>query len=243
MADLTRFLKQASQTWDEAVKEAESSSFDNPADGIYIVLLSGAEAKESKAGKLQIVWTWTILDGELQGKTKTEFMGLEYEWSLASLARRFRDLGRNAADEDINQLEEILKEEVEKQKKFQIQLKTKPNSDFQNLYIRRQMSDDWSPDDSLGSLGDDGYGSTDHLDDDSNSSDLEDESGSEEESEPLEIGSLVGFIEKGKTLEGTVTSINEKTSEVTISSGNKKYLRQAEEIWIIKEGQDGTDEA
>ncbi len=134
--NLSKFLEKAQSNWQETVTKANTSSFENPADGIYISQLSSAELGEAKSsGKPQIKWGFTVIEGDLQGTTKYDYMQLDGQLGLDPLAWRLNSLGVKIEDVDLTQLQSMLDDLVSRNMVMKMTLKTKPNTDFQNLRI------------------------------------------------------------------------------------------------------------
>lgn len=145
MSDLSKFLANAAKNWDDTVETAKSSGFEDPPDGQYIVKMSGAEVAMSKQDKAMVKWSFTILEGDLAGKTKYDFMSLEGKLELQPLAWRLQSLGIRLEDVDVANLQDELNELVEQAPAMRITLQTK--GEFQNLKITRLLPNYEIPDD------------------------------------------------------------------------------------------------
>lgn len=230
MADLKRFLKQAQgATWKETVERASENTFENPADGVYIMLLSSAELGESKKGNVQIKWGYTIVEGDLAGQKKWDFMGLEGPLGLDPLAWRLSSLGYNIADVNLEKLEEVLDEIVSKNMYLKTRLTTKPDSDFQNMRIVKVLPEDFEPDTPIPST------STKTAEPKAKAA----PAAEVEEDAELVVGMPVSFKdEDGDEIEGKVTAINEETEEVTVKVGKKEHTVPAADLTIIDNSKD-----
>lgn len=137
--DLKKILKKASGNWAAAKKrvgEDTSVGFVEIPDGRYTARLMSAKIGESANGRAQVLFGWVIEDGEFEKKSKTDFQGIESEENLFYLGKTLERLGYEAPD-DIMELPGILKD-IERTKPLGvIRLRTKPGSDFQNVYIQK----------------------------------------------------------------------------------------------------------
>lgn len=144
--DITKFLATAQKkgTWaTAATKAAEGGSFDEIPDGRYVAVLSGAELGESKgSGRAQIVFSYTISEGDKEGEIKRDYFGLEGEDSLVWLARLFTTFGIDPDNVDLTELEATLDDLAEKGIACQLQLKTK--NDYQGVRVLKIL-DDYEP--------------------------------------------------------------------------------------------------
>lgn len=139
MGALDSFIKGSVQQWEEQRDETIKGSFENPPDGEYIVKLVGAEGKESQKGRPMIQWDFTILEGELVGKKKTEFMLLDGKLGFQPLQWRLQSFGVDLKTFDISQLEQTLAELVNNMPPMRIRLQTPADSEFQNMRILRML--------------------------------------------------------------------------------------------------------
>lgn len=134
---LKKKLAAAQKNWGKAKQRAETekSGFEEIADGRYLARLTAAEIGESKSSsRLQVSWTYKILEGDYKGQNKMSFDGLETEDNLMYLARTFGKYGYEAPD-DLEEVDALLTAIVKEKPMVKIRLKTKGGSDFQNLYI------------------------------------------------------------------------------------------------------------
>lgn len=141
--DFRKKLKDAGKLWKNAKKKAAESTSEAPQfeDGRYMARLQGGEIGMSNGGRLQLTWKWKFEDEPYEGKTKYAYQGLENEDNLVFLARDLDRLGYEAPD-DLAGVEEILAEIVKEKPLCRIKLRTKPGSDFQNVYIDKVFSGD-----------------------------------------------------------------------------------------------------
>lgn len=142
--DLSQFMRNASRNWDDVKAKASQSNFENPPDGTYIMQLTGAELAESQSGKAMVKWVWTIVEGDLIGKTKYDFTILEGDRGLEPLAWRLQSMGIRLEDVEKktlateNAFNGFLKSLVDSGFVARIQLKVK-KGDYQNLKILRPL--------------------------------------------------------------------------------------------------------
>jgi hypothetical protein len=130
-------LAKAKSLWKKG-KEMKPD-FDNVVpDGVYVGKLTSAELGESEAsGRLQVKWSAVISGGEYKGEKITWWSGLKTEQNFFYLQRDLTRLGVDVP-EDINDLEESLKE-VEKEKPA-IRFRTKTDGEFQNVRILKKLN-------------------------------------------------------------------------------------------------------
>lgn len=179
---LAERLKKANKNWKTAKgrAETEKSGFDEIDDGRYLGRLTGAEITESKSSsRLQVSWTWKLLEGDFKGQTKMAFDGLESEDNLMYLAKTLKRFGYESPD-DLSDLETLLKELVKESPMGRIRLKTR--GEFQNVYID-QIFDKDAEDEALADAASE---AADGEEDDAEA-EAEDEPEAEEETEEAEV--------------------------------------------------------
>lgn len=142
MSDFKKKLKDAQAKWKDAKKQVAegASQFAEYDDGRYMAKLVEGRIEESKSsGRLQAVFGWKFQEGEYEGKIKYAYQGLETVDSMRYFGRDLASMGYELPD-NIDEIEEILKDAVKSGILAQITLKTK--GDFQNVYIRKVYSSD-----------------------------------------------------------------------------------------------------
>lgn len=228
MANLSQFLSKAQGEWGKTIEKAKSSSFENPPDGSYIVQISAAELGESKAGKTQIKWSYTVLEGELAGQTNNEYMGLEGPLALDPLAWRFQALGIKLEDLDLRKLEEYLDDIISQNIVMKITLKTKPNSDFQNLRVQKILPNYQVEDEAYTTTTNDDLGEAE-----------ESSEAVEVEQVELAAGMKVSFSKDSKKMEGIVKEVREEGNECDIRVGVKTHTIPITDITgVVEESTD-----
>lgn len=233
--NISKFLKDANAGWDETVEKAKSSNFTSLADGSYIAQISSAELGESKAGKVQIVWGFTILEGDLAGETHKEYMGLENTRGLEPLAWRLQALGYRLEDVNVSQLEEFLSEVIDRKLIMKMQLKT--TNDYQNVRIIKLLPT-YEPEEQFTSTA--ATTAEDEAEADSSGKETADvtDDGDGEEAE-LSIGMKVSFKKDDKTLEGIVKKVNDDEGTADVRVGVKTHVVAFDDMEILEEGLDG----
>lgn len=109
-------------------------------DGRYNVALTDASRGESKgSGRDQVVFEFTFLDGDYEGKTVRDYNGLDRVEAIPFLMRKIQALGFEPP-EDVMGLEDVLEQIVKAHPKLKIRLKTK--GEFQNVFIDRVVESD-----------------------------------------------------------------------------------------------------
>jgi len=215
-------LKMANKTWKSAKEKVASGGGafgDDIEDGRYKATVLDAELNNSQtSGRLQVAWTYQILEGEFSGKKKRDWDGCESEDNQVWLGRKLVRLGYEVP-EDITDVEEILQDIKKSKIVVAITLKTKGK--FQRVYIDRVLS------------GEEASGAVDYENED-----LEEEAPSAEdvgieEEESLEIGSLVSFSVKGEEVVGEVAMILEDEDSAKVKVGKKLYKVKADKLTLV----------
>lgn len=240
-------LKGAKKNWKKGRKRASDSpdGYESVDDGKYVARLKSAQVGESQSsGRLQIMWNWEILEGDFKGQTVLDFDGLETEDNLMWLARKLNKLGYEAPD-DLEDIEDLLKELEGEMLTFRIKLKTK--NEYQNLFIDKQVKDDDDDEDDDEDDSDEDESEAEEDDDDNEESDEDDEEDEEddesdesddededeEDEEPeLEKGMMVRFKHKKKKVEGKVLHIKGDVVSVKLQSGVKVKV-DLEDVTIL----------
>jgi hypothetical protein len=144
LSAMERFIQANQGKWNDVAERAASGVglWENLPDGLYVALLSGAEVTESKsAGKLQIVLVWVIMEGDYEGETSRQFIGLESDKALQRVALLQNTLGYDPREYDVTQpgvLDAWLEELAEVELLCKIRLKTR--GDYQNVYAEKLLS-------------------------------------------------------------------------------------------------------
>jgi len=230
-SQLSKAWKDAHSTKDE-FQGGQGSVFE---DGRYKVALTDADRGESKAsGRDQVMFEFTFLDGDYEGKTKRDYNGLDRVESVPFLISKIESMG-GEAPEDITDLEGCLKSLVKKRPILRIVLKTK--NDYQNVYIDRVLKGE-------------GDEETPEVPADveeapsSSRSKVSKEAPAEEptpsdEDVSIEVGMLVRCMEEGEEVcRGEITAIDEENAEVTVKNektGKKQIFPAADLLLIEKE--------
>lgn len=255
MADFKKILAKANKNWKVAKKKAKEAepAFTEIDDGRYMARLVSAKLGVSESGgRNQIAFNWKIEDGEFEGKTKTNYQGIDSEDNLYYLARDLERLGYELPD-DLTDLPEILKDIEKSQPVASIAIKTK--GDFQNVYIRKVYAgtdedeegevedEDTDPEEETEEEDADGEEETEEEEasdeeEESDGEDAEEEEESEEEEseeeeesddEGEEVDITVGMRVLAETAKGRepgeIIEILEKEEKVRIRLDNKKVVR------------------
>jgi hypothetical protein len=229
MGAFDKMLGKLAGGWEETVEKANASRGENPPDGTYIMQLAGAELCEAKkTGNLQIKWTMTILEGDLAGNNKYDYMGLQGSRGLEPLSWRLGQLGIRLEDVDINKLEEFLTELVSHGPVMKVILKTGKDSDFQGVKIDKVL-----PGYDVDSAG---YNSSDDNDNyTSTESDTSTEPEGDVEHVDLMPGMKVKCLVDGSTTEAVVMATDEAEGSVTVKVGKKEHKISGDDIQEVIE--------
>lgn len=133
-------LKSMRKNWTSAREEAKSSGFDNLPEGPYVGWLVDAELCESQNGRLQIKWVFKVARGDEAGRTQTSYDGLENADSLVWLGRKLARFDIDIESMELDELESILKELVEREALVRFRVKEK--GEFTNVYVDRVVDPD-----------------------------------------------------------------------------------------------------
>lgn len=127
-------LSQLSKAWKKA--QPITTSFETVPDGDYVAKLLSMEISESKtSGRLQVVSTFEIMDGEYEGSKVKRFDGIEEETNMGYFKGYCVVIGCELPSE-LTMLQESLNEFVSNNSDlFNITLKTKGKDGIQNLYV------------------------------------------------------------------------------------------------------------
>lgn len=228
MVDFKKVLKGANKNWNKAkTRAAESSTFQEYEDGKYTARLVSAKLGVADSGRNQIAFGWKFEDGEYEGKTKTAYQGIDTEDNLYYLARDLERLGYELPD-NLSDLPEILKDIEKTKPTASITLKTKGDSDFQNVYIRKVFGEEGEEDDTEDDGSDDA--AEEETDEESEGGEEEagdeEDAGDEEEGEEEEAGD--DDEEEGEEEEeADEESDDEDTEEVDLVEGMRVIAETA----------------
>lgn len=217
MGNMKNFLANAKKNWGQTIADSQQGAFENYPDGEYIAQISGLELTESKSkGLKQIVRSFTILEGELEGKTHKDYVQLEGKLGLQPLAWFMSSLGVKLEDMDLETLEEDLEEIVGENLVVRISLKTK--GDFQNTRILKILPE-YEPE---------SFASTAPVVEHDVAADeqapvMDESSEGGEEGEDIKVGMKVSFKLNGKDSEGIVKEIDEINEVASIKVGLKTH--------------------
>ena len=204
------YLKKAASggTFQEALAEAAKNSFENPPDGTYIAMLTTMELTTTKKDdKLQVKCAWTFIEGELAGKVKYDFIGLEGTRGFEPLIWRLNQLGIKA-EEIMNANLDVNLEAIGNQRLVaKVQLKT--NGEFQNLKVQKLLPN-YEAD-----MGDGSQAS------------------SQSDGEDVHVGSKVKAKVEGKEAIGEITNIDEEAGVVTLKIGGKEYAVPSSDLIAV----------
>lgn len=125
-------LSQLSKSWKRV--QPITPSFATIPDNDYVADLKEMQVEESKkSGRLQVVSTYEIADGEFDGKTIKRFDGLDSEQSMGYFKGYCAVIGLELPD-DMELLQESMDEFIANNKDlFDIRVVT--NGQYQNVYI------------------------------------------------------------------------------------------------------------
>lgn len=195
--DVQKWLKQQEKEWkDIAVEAKQSTGFDRVPDGRYVSRLSGADLCLSKSSdKLQIKWSWVILEGEYQGEQILDFDGLEREDALLWLGRKLYRLGIDPETVKLSKLEKTLSDLVESAPVAVLSCKTR--NDFQRVSIDKLIDD---------------YEGEEPEDDENDG-----------ETEDPEVGDTVIITVKDKELTGEITEVDADEETAKVKAGRKTH--------------------
>ena len=220
---LNKALKNAQNTWSGAKKRAQTGSFggDIP-DGRYKACITKAELGLSKtSNRLQVSWTYEIMEGEYLGKPKMDWDGCDTEDNQMWLGRKLARLGYEIP-EDINHVESILAEIQKQRPVVRITIKTK--GEFQKVYVDKLLDDEDA-------------GISEDLT--PPSEDVEDV---EEEVTELETGMKVTFEVGGEIVEGEVIEIDEKNGKARVKTDGGTYKVGIDLLSLVEEDDDAIPE-
>src|ERR1044071_6133297 len=223
-------LAKAKTLWNKGLKM--KPDFDNVVtDGVYVGKLTKASVGESESsGRLQVSWAAIISGGEFKGERVNWWSGLKTEQNFMYLQRDIARLGKEVP-EDINDLEEILKE-IEEEKPS-IRFKVKTDGEFTNIRVLKKLSSDDSPEEETnGEVPEDTDVEETVEEVVEDVQEVEEAEAEEAEETPiLEVGVRVAFDLKGKETVGEVSSVDEESQFAIIKADDgKKYKTKVENL-------------
>jgi len=229
---LKKKLDAAKKLWKAAKTEAESSlgGFTDIPDGRYLARLMKTEVTESKSsGRLQVAWSYKVVEGDFENEMKISFDGIETAQNLAFLARAMKRFGFTSLPDDLDEVIALLEELSKRKPLCRITLKTR--GEFQNVYVDKVFD----PDDESEALADAEATEDEESEEEEEESEEEEEEEEsekeeeeeEEEEEPVElsVGMSVSFETKGGRVSGTVVEILSKDDKVRVKTADGKILR------------------
>lgn len=146
-ASFEAFKKKSNKMFNAAKEraEAEGSGLVGLEDGHYIARLSFAEiSKSQSSGRMQIKFSWLVVDGEAKGDSHNEYQGINSEDNITYLNKRLMRLGYDAVG-SFEELEETITELNEDKPGVRLQVSTR--GDFTNVYIKKVLDEEELPDD------------------------------------------------------------------------------------------------
>jgi len=252
---LRNLFAQGSTTWTETVKRA--GTFENPPDGRYIMQLATAELGENSKNLAQIKWGWAILEPDLAGTTKYEYMQLEGKLGMDPFAWRLNSLGLKLEDlqlEGVEDLKKLLAALTEEGFVVDAQLATKDG--FQNIRIQKLLTEYDAPQ-IYTNEGEGGGGPVEPAGNPSvepvkepegtpaptpapEAKSEPDPDGGTEEYEELKKGMKVAFLKDGVNVTGKVTEVDNDNETAMVKVGLSKPTKvKFEDLEIVEEGLDG----
>jgi len=238
---LKKKLDAAKKLWKTAktAADADRGGFTDIDDGRYLARLMKTEVTESKSsGRLQVAWTYKIVEGDFENELKMSFDGIETAQNLEFLARTMKRFGFTTLPDDLDEVVALLEELSKRKPLCRITLKTR--GEFQNVYVDKVFD----PDDEEEVLAD-AEASEDESEEEESEEEEEEteeeteeeaeeeeaeeetEEEEEEEEEPVElsVGMKVSFETKGGRVSGTVVEILSKEDKVRVKASDGKILR------------------
>lgn len=136
--DFKARLEAAQKNWKKAkIKAAKPSEYDsNVEDGRYNAKIVKCEVGEAQSGRVQLVTTYQITQGESKGEKIRSYDGLETEDNLVFVGRFLAKLGYELP-ESIKEIIGIAKEIAKDQPSCRIRVKT--NGEFQNVFLDKMV--------------------------------------------------------------------------------------------------------
>ncbi len=131
-------LSKLSAMWKKVVPIVPS--FSNVPDGDYVADIKELKLADSKAGRLQVITTVEIIDGELAGKTVKRFDGVEEETGMGYFKNLCEVIGLDLPD-DLRLWQEAMDVFVGDENRidlYDVTVKTNPGKEggsYSNLYI------------------------------------------------------------------------------------------------------------
>ncbi len=142
--NLAAWLKKSKTKWAEtaaATKEKGLSTYERLPDGKYVARVTSVEVGTSDSGRNQIKWGHTIAEGEFRGEKVYAYDGLDHEDSLEWLSKKVLRFNVDPTEIDIENLQVELDALISDKPAFKIRLKTKKDSDYQDVYLDSIIED------------------------------------------------------------------------------------------------------
>lgn len=233
-------LAKAKTLWNKGLKL--KPDFDNVVtDGVYVGKLAKASIGESESsGRLQVSWSAIISGGEFKGERVNWWSGLKTEQNFMYLQRDIARLGKDIP-EDINDLEDILKE-IEGEKPS-IRFKVKTDGEFTNIRVLKKLNSEEGGDEAVEEEAPSDVEPEEPEEEvvEETVEVVEEEAEEVEDGPVLEVGVRVAFDLKGKETVGEVVSVDEESvfSVVKTDEGKKfkikvENLRPAPKVKVKK---------
>jgi hypothetical protein len=128
---IAKELSQLSKMWKTA--QPVAAGYQTIPDGEYSAKITEMSVQKSKNGRLQVVTTFEVVDGEHEGSSIKRFDGLDNERSIGYFKGMAEIIGLDLPN-DITLLPEVLKTFVDECGDFfEITVKTK--NEYQNVYV------------------------------------------------------------------------------------------------------------
>ena len=211
-------LRGRADAWEQA-KNAKGLGFPGP-DGVYPFQLVAAEVRDSTATKewLHAVLTFEARKGKFTGEKLSSRYDLEDPERMVWLIRDLAKLGVETDDLELENLEETLKELQDNEPFIVGSVKT--SGDWQNIRLLRVIEEDEVDD---VELPDDADGEPEE-EKSSKSSKSKEDSGEEEETPELEVGSRVVVDFDGKDFGGEIIKIKGDQAKVRFDDDDEQMI-------------------
>lgn len=242
-ATLQKFLKSKASAWEKA-RENRPGSYDNPPDGKYTTRLTGATINESKnSGRVQIVFTYLVVDGDEAGRDLKSFHGIEDEQQMEWAASHCYRLGLDISDVPLVKLPENLAELEAFAPYVKLTLKTK--GEYQNIYVDKSWDAEGEPIPVFGEPEPEKKApkatkeaKAETVEETEEAAEEVEEVESEDDTSAIAVGMLVDFEYKGEILSGNITEIDEEEQKCKIKSGSRIYPVKADKIILEDNARD-----
>lgn len=230
---MKRFLAKQKDTWgataQKAVTEGPGGSSSIP-DGQYVMQLTGSELVEAKkSGKAMLKNAYTVVEGDLTGSIKYDYVQLEGTRGTEPLAWFLQHFGYDPLELNIEYLPDYLESMVKAGHVCKVGLST--TGDYQNLRFQ-ELLHDYDPEDNteIESTYHATEGDTEQVDE---APDAVEPEASEDD---LRVGMKVSFELKGKATTGIVKAINDEDADIQV--GLTKHKVSFDKMEIVDEGKD-----